>query len=258
MILGSFLLFYGNLNLLMERLQNQLEVNFYLNDDLSENELRQLVTTLKTDPRVRDFEILNKHEALQLLKKELGEDSELLENLGENPLPNSISVKLNPVDNIREFRESFEKLPTVQESSSGKDWVEKLVKIITLCKKAGFAIVILLGLASLSIISNTIRLTVFARRQEIEIMRLVGATNWFIRIPFLLEGMLQGIIGSLIAIIFLAVGYSIFMDKISLLFPDILMLSHLGELVQLYSKLLLLGIALGLLGSLLSLRRFLV
>ena len=117
---------------------------------------------------------------------------------------------------------------------------------------------LLLGLANLVIIGNAIRLTVFARRQEIEIMRLVGASNWFIRSPFLIEGVLQGLLGSLLATLVLAFSYGLIHDRLILIFPTLELITYSAELIQLYLRLIFLATALGFLGSLLSLRRFLV
>ncbi len=258
MILGAFLLFHGNLNLLLQNLQGQLKVNFYLKDGASEREISEFIQGLKQEPVVRDFEIISKADALDLLRKDLGEDSVLLDNLSRNPLPNTITVTLHPTEEIRAFREKYAANPMIESSSSGKDWVEQILNLIHLAKVSGTFIVVFLGLASLFIISNTIRLTVFARRHEIEIMRLVGATNWFIRSPFLMEGVLQGIAGALIATLFLAFGYGLLQDRLLMFFPELKLLSSQADLIQLYLKLFFLGIALGLLGSLLSLRKFLV
>ncbi len=258
MILGSFLLFHGNLNLLLKNLQGQLKVHFYLKDTSRQEEIAGFVQALKKEKAVMDYNIVSKQDAIELMRKDLGEDGILLNNLTYNPLPNTITVTLKPIDEARGFRERFSSHPIVEITSSGKDWVDKVLNLMYLSRVTGSVMVIFLGLASLFIISNTIRLTVFARRQEIEIMRLVGATNWFIRSPFLMEGVMQGILGAATATAFLATGYFFLQEKIVELFPGLVLLSSSAELIPLYLKLFFLGIALGLLGSLLSLRRFLV
>lgn len=258
MILGSFLLFFENMNLLLRNLQSQLHVNFYLQDNVPENDLRTLITTLKSDPRIRDFEIISKEKSLLDLKEELGPDAKLLENLPVNPLPNTVAIFLNPAEDLSGFRQTYRDFAIIEDFAAGQDWVEKVLSIINTTKKIGLAIIVLLGFAGLSIISNTIRLTIFARRQEIEIMRLVGATNWFIRIPFLMEGILQGLIGALIAIGFLVIGYSFFQQQIINIFPELQLLNSFTELSEIYLRIFFLGIALGFLGSIMSLRRFLV
>lgn len=258
MILGSFLLFFENMNLLLRNLQSQLHVNFYLKDNISENDLRTLITTLKSDLRIDNFEIINKEKSLLDLKQELGENAVLLDNLPNNPLPNTITVFLNPKEDLTGFRQTYHDFKIIEDFTAGQDWVEKVLNIINSTKKIGLIVIILLGFANLSIISNTIRLTIFARRQEIEIMRLVGATNWFIRIPFLMEGVLQGLVGASIAIVFLIIGYSLFQQQIINIFPDLRLLNSFTELYELYMRIFFLGITLGFLGSILSLRRFLV
>ena len=104
---------------------------------------------------------------------------------------------------------------------------------------------LLLGLANLIIIGNAIRLTVFARKQEIEIMRLVGASNWFIRALFLIEGVIQGLLGALVATTILAFAYGLMHDRLIMIFPNVELITYSAELIQLYLRLVFLGIALG-------------
>jgi len=257
-ILGGFLLFYANLNHLLVKLENHLQVSFYLKTDASDQEIKDLVQLLRTDSTIREFHILSKEDAMEELRKELGDNQHLLDNLEKNPLPDSIQVSLHPVKDWKGFRDRYENLEVISDSTSGQDWVEKLMKLISFSKSSGSVVLILLGLANLFIIANTIRLTVFARRQEIEIMRLVGATNWFIRTPFLMEGVLQGVLGALIASVFLGLGYSLLQENIQDFFPGFKLLEMSAGLIQMHFKLIFLGVALGLLGSLFSLRKFLV
>ncbi|MCO4782865.1 MAG: permease-like cell division protein FtsX [Candidatus Cloacimonetes bacterium] len=257
-ILGGFLLFYSNLNTLLYSLQNQLQINFYLNDHATDHQLEELVLKIKQDTNIESHQFIDKTEALAQMRKDLKNDGNLLDNLSSNPLPNTITIQLKSNADMATFRKSFDSLDIIQESSTGKDWVDHLLKIINMTKAIGSWIVILLGLANLSIIVNTIRLTVFARKDQIEIMRLVGATNWFIRMPFLIEGMLQGLIGALCAILCLYCGYEYLISQISTIVPDLFIVMKTAAFIPLTIKLLFLGIALGLFGSLLSLRRFLV
>ncbi|PCJ18963.1 MAG: hypothetical protein COB02_09525 [Candidatus Cloacimonadota bacterium] len=257
-ILGSFLLFYSNLNTLLASLQNQLQINFYLSDTATDQQLEDLVLKIKQDINIESHQFIDKNEALSQMKKDLHNDAPLLNNLNVNPLPNTITIQLKPNANMQNFRKSFDSLEIIEDSSTGKDWVDHLLKMINMTKSIGSWIVILLGLANLSIIVNTIRLTVFARKDQIEIMRLVGATNWFIRMPFLIEGMLQGFIGAVLAIICLYFGYSYLINEITSIVPNLFSIVQTVAFIPLIIKLLFLGIALGLFGSLLSLRRFLV
>ena len=192
------------------------------------------------------------------MKSDLGEDATLLDELGQNPLPDSIKILLKPISDFQEFRESYLSLSVIEDSASGQDWVDKLMKLMALSRRSGMAILILLGVANLIIIANAIQLTVFARRNEIEIMRLVGATNWFIRTPFLLEGVIQGLVGALLATFMLGLGYQIIEGRAQDFLPGLQLLSFYSDLLHLHLKLVFLGVILGLLGSLLSLRKFLV
>lgn len=257
-ILGGFLLFQANINNWVNHLENQLEISFYLKDSAREAQIRRLMDKLENDTRVRDFKVISREQALLDLGRELGEDSALLEGLDSNPLPDSVQIQLKPIDDFNTFRSEYSKFEAIEDSSSGQDWVQSLMQLIGLSRSSGLAMLLLLGLANLIIIGNAIRLTVFARRQEIEIMRLVGASNWFIRAPFLIEGVIQGLLGSLVATTILAIAYGLMHDRLILIFPNLELITYSAELIQLYLRLVFLGIALGFLGSLLSLRRFLV
>tara|TARA_Y100000589_G_C27173065_1_gene637574 strand:+ start:570 stop:1451 length:882 start_codon:yes stop_codon:yes gene_type:complete len=257
-ILGGFLLFQANINHWVNHLENQLEISFYLKESAREAEIRRLMDQLENDPRVRDFKVISREQALLDLGRQLGEDSALLEDLESNPLPDSVQIQLKPIDDFRQFENEYVKFQAIEGSSSGQDWVQSLMQLIGLSRSSGLAMLLLLGLANLIIIGNAIRLTVFARRQEIEIMRLVGASNWFIRAPFLIEGVIQGLLGALVATAILAFAYGLMHDRILVIFPNLDLITYSAELIQLYLRLIFLGIALGFLGSLLSLRKFLV
>lgn len=257
-ILGGFLLFQANVNNWVNHLENQLEISFYLKDSAREAEIRRLMDKLENDGRVRNFKVISKEQALLDLGRELGEDSTLLEGLEGNPLPDSVQIQLKPIDDFRAFRNEYSSFSAIDDSSSGQDWVQSLMQLIGLSRSSGLIMLLLLGLANLIIIGNAIRLTVFARKQEIEIMRLVGASNWFIRAPFLIEGVIQGLLGALVATTILAFAYGLMHDRLIMIFPNVELITYSAELIQLYLRLVFLGIALGFLGSLLSLRKFLV
>jgi len=257
-ILGAFYLFFANINKLMTKLETHLVVTLYLQENIKPIEIEQLANTLDSDPRVKSFEVISREKAMEQLKADMGDSAGLLEDLDHNPLPDSIVIQLNPVKDFAQFRERYDSLPIVAESSSGQDWVEKLSRLISLSRSSGNLVLLLLGLANLVIIANTIQLTVFARREEIEIMRLVGATNWFTRMPFLIEGILQGVLGAISAIFLLTIGYTILQDRLSEFIPGFQMLTSKPELIHMHLRILFLGMLLGFLGSLLSLRKFLV
>lgn len=257
-ILGGFLLFQANVNNWVKHLENQLEINFYLKDSAQDAEIRRLDDKLRNDARVKDHKFISREQALLELGRELGENSALLEELDRNPLPDSIQIKLRPINDFDEFRSEYTALSPIEDSSSGHDWVQSLMRLIGLSRSSGVVMLLLLGVANLIIIGNAIRLTVFARRQEIEIMRLVGASNWFIRAPFLIEGVIQGLLGALMATLVLAFSYNLMHQQLQLIFPSLELITYTTELIQLYLRLIFLGVALGFLGSLLSLRRFLV
>ncbi|MBL1243361.1 MAG: hypothetical protein COA39_003020, partial [Sulfurimonas sp.] len=146
---------------------NLIQINFYLSDHATDNQLEELVLKIKQDSNIESHQFIDKTEALAQMRKDLKNDGNLLDNLSNNPLPNTITIQLKANADMATFRKSFDSLDIIQESSTGKDWVDHLLKIINMTKALGSWIVILLGLANLSNIVNTIRLTVFARKDQI-------------------------------------------------------------------------------------------
>jgi cell division transport system permease protein len=160
---------------------------------------------------VERAEPVSKQAALERFRRRMGGDAELLEGLDENPLPASIEVDLVPAERSSEGLASLAArlaaLPGAAEVSHGHAWVEGYARALSLMQAAAFAIGGVLALAALVIVTNTIRLAVYARRDEIDILMLVGATRTFVSIPFLLEGLVQGVLGGLLA---LALVYGVF------------------------------------------------
>ena len=257
-ILGMFLLFLRNLNVLLDDLRTQYQVTIFLEKGIEVQDRELLVSKLEADPEIIDVQAISKEEALNDIREELDSAGSKLPRLKENPLPDCIEFRVRENADYAALLGRCSKLPGVAEVSRGQEWVGKVMQIVRLVRLVGLLLVLILGTASLLIVANTIKLTVYARRQEIEIMKLVGATNWFIRIPFLIEGLLQGLMGALLAIAILMIGYQFLIGKVEHIAPFIQVITDTGELTKLSLQIMLLGVVLGLLGSLLSLRRILV
>jgi cell division transport system permease protein len=206
--------------------------------------------------------LVSKEEALARLREGLKDQAGLLEDLRDNPLPPSFEIELkeahkNPED-LKAFIGEIKKITASADVDSGQEWLQRFSAFIGMLKLVGLCIGSLLLLATVCIISNTIKLTIYSRREEIEIMKLVGATNLSIRIPFFLEGITQGLLASLLAIGILYGGYKALVHKLLMdysLFLGPMQLTFLP--FSLMAALVLLGIALGIFGCAFSMGRFL-
>jgi len=203
-LVGAFALLLANMEELLGRFGDDLQVTAYLADGLSEGQIQELVRIAHTVEGVQGARIVSKQEALERFRAGVGRGSALLEGLGENPLPASIELTLAP-----EYRSaagmarvvgSLQGLAGVSELASGQDWVEGYLRALALLRGIGWGLGLILALATLLIVANTIRLAIFARRDELEILALVGASRAFVNGPFLLEGVLQGAFAGVLAL----------------------------------------------------------
>lgn len=208
---GSFLLVFSNLSAVVDRLTRDVEISAYLREEASQAEIASLSDRLNRIPEIEDVKFVSKDDALELFRKQNPEDKTLLDEIGENPLPASYQVKLakgyRDAENVTRIAADLASDPAVEEVEYGQEWIAKFTAFLKLLQIAGIGLGSMLVLAVVFVVSNTIKLAVFARRDELEIMQLVGATPMFIRIPYLLEGVLQGVAGALIALLALWVGW---------------------------------------------------
>ena len=230
----------------------------YLQDDVSREQARDIEKDLKNLQGVEQVTFVSREEAMERFKERLGDQKTLLEALDEtNPLPDSFEVMITQPELVKTAAASIERYDGVESARYGQDVMEHLFDMTRLIRIFGFSIMLVLALATLFIIANTIRLTVFARRKEIAIMKYVGATDWFIRWPFILEGMVMGLFGSIIAAIVLRFAYTGVVEAIyeSLAFfpliPTYPFINYVTFLV------IISGMIIGATGSALSLKRFL-
>ena len=258
MVLGIFLLIFLNTNNLAKHLESQVQVSVYMQDDANQDELADMKTKLEKMEGVVKVTAVTKAEALQRFKERLGDQQKILDSLGgDNPFPNSFDVQVKSPDAIKGITDKISALPKVETARFGQEVVEHLFYLTKVMRLGGVALVIFLAAGTLFIISNTIRLTVFARRKEVVIMKYVGATDWFIRWPFLLEGMTLGFLGAVIANFFLNISYSALLSTVhkTLAFLPLVPAKPLMTYVTIF--MLIIGTAIGALGSYISLRKFL-
>jgi len=218
LILGIFLVSFLNAQGLMEEWGGRIRITVYLASSASPDQIARLKRRIGKFEEVQEVKYRSKEEALKILEDRLQERRELLRGLPRNPLPASLEIRLkgeyrNP-DGVQGVVAKLKGSPGIEDLQYGSDWLERFSAFMELLKFLGWSLGGLLLLATIFVISNTIRLHIFARREEIEIMRSVGATGFFIRAPFYLEGMLHGLTGSLLALAVLFVLFALFLNQV--------------------------------------------
>jgi cell division transport system permease protein len=210
-LVGAFALLLANMEELLERFGDDLQVTAYLEEGLSEAQIEELVRIAHTVEGVQGARVVSKQEALERFRAGVGRGSRLLEGVGENPLPASLELTLAPgqrsAEGMARVVGSLSGLAGVAELASGQDWVEGYLRALALLRGAAYGLGLILALATLLIVANTIRLAVFARRDELEILALVGASRAFMNAPFLLEGLLQGALAGALALTLLLASF---------------------------------------------------
>ena len=258
LVLGMFLMIFLNTNNLAQYLESQVQVSVYMQDSATAKELASVKDKLTKMPGVVKVTQVSKQQALERFKKRLGDQQQLLSSLDkENPFPNSFEIQVDSPERIKVLTPQIGQLPKVETAKFGQEVVEHLFQLTKILRFGGIILVVFLAMATLFIISNTIRLTVFARRKEVIIMKYVGATDWFIRWPFLLEGMTLGFCGAVVASLFINSIYSGLLERIHATLAFLPLLPTYPLLLYVDVFLLVAGTGIGALGSYISLRKFL-
>lgn len=258
-IFGVFMLMVLNVNQLMKNVENGIEIKAFLKTDLTTMKEKGIKKEIKEISGVKEIDYESKEQALEKFKKQLGEKKDLANGLElDNPLPASFIIKVNKPSDVSKVSKAIKSIEGIDQVKDGQQMVDKIVKVSGFIKGLSLVLMTILGIISVSLIANTIKLTVFARKREIGIMKYMGATDWFIRWPFVFEGMLLGLFGSLASILLLYGGYSyavkavVTSDVIFTLLPaKQLMPSLIKEFAGI-------GVLLGGFGSVVSIRKFLV
>ena len=257
-IFGMFLMMVMNMNKLAENMESQVQINVYLLDKVDREQARDIEKDLKEIEGVESVGFVTKDEAMERFKDRLGDQKTLLDALDEtNPLPDSFEVTVTNPDLVKTAAEKMEKLDGVECAKYGQDVMEHLFEITRLLRIFGFTLMLVLAFATLFIISNTIRLTVFARRKEIAIMKYVGATDWFIRWPFVMEGMVLGLFGSIIAAMVLRTAYTAMAEKVYDTLAFFPLIPEQPFLTYITIVVVISGMVIGAIGSAVSIKKFL-
>ncbi len=262
MILGIILILILSINnFVLDTTTKFDEIQVFLEDDLSDDILSNIEDTAKKNPGVISIMFQSKDQALKQFKDEWGEEAYLLDGLeNNNPLPDSYIIQVEDIKYAENVVKSLKTLDGIEEVKYDKDVIDKLLIVANYIRFGGLIVIGILVFVSIFIISNTIKLTVASRRREINIMKYVGATNNYIRGPFIMEGILFGLIGAVVSIFIVYLGYEYFFDLVNerlySLFAVFLVAPKLifKDIAIIFSAI---GVGIGGLGSLLSLKRFL-
>jgi cell division transport system permease protein len=202
-ILGFFILMVVNINNITNQAMSSLRIKAELSEQLNLNKIGQLKVRILKNPSVESAAYISKEAGFKKLKEKLKGKVDL-DNLTRNPIPNVIEIKVGKPENIFPVADEVRKYPGIVTVTFGEGkLIDNLIRLSRFIYISGIIIILLLLISAVFLISNTIRLTVFSRRREIAIMELVGASRWFIRGPFIIEGLLHGVVGSGIAVILL-------------------------------------------------------
>lgn len=261
LILGLFFILVVNINMVSETAKKQFDtVQVYLLDTTTYEQAASMMTELSGTDGVKEVTYLSREEAMAKWRTKWGDNAYLLDGLENNPLPNSLLIKVTRLESADAVVAKVKTFDGIEDIKYYKDTVDQLMKITRFIQIGAMIVIVFLVIVSVVVVSNTIKLTVLAREREISIMKYIGATNWFIRGPFLIEGILIGILSALISVGIISllyykitelVGHQIFVMLSTTMVPGAFLVVHLVWIF------LALGVSIGACGSIISMRRFL-
>ena len=261
LILGLFFMIIVNVNMIAQSAKSDFDtIQVYLEEDVSYDDAKDMIAEIENENFVEEASYLSKDDAMDNWKSKWGENAYLLDGLNKNPLPDSIIIKVTELDDADKLVAFLEDFDGISKVKYYKDTVDKLMSITNFIQLGALIMIGFLVFVSVIVVSNTVKLTVLAREREISIMKYIGATNWFIRAPFLIEGMIIGLISAIISVVIVSViyiklneliGAEIFVMLSSSLVPAKFLIKNI------IGVFLTLGITIGAVGSIISMRRFL-
>jgi cell division transport system permease protein len=258
LVLGVFIPIVQATTGTANEVRGRVVLDVYIDRAANPAERSELQRTLEGTANVKSVEFISKTEALEELSRKVKDTREKLELLGTNPLPDLFRVTPDDPDRLSVIEGALasQRLAAIDEVRNREGETDKILSATGLVKALAAGMAALLVFASIALVANTIRLSIFARRREVEVMKLVGATNWFIRWPFVIEGVIVGFLGGVLAVLLLAIAKETFIDPLSddfalLAAPDTI------DFPLLVALLLVACVAVSAVGSGLTLRRFL-
>ncbi len=260
LVIGIFFIIVINIDYAATKLESQIEMMVYLEDGLSENIIDTMETEIRSINGVKSVEFISKDTALNNLEKNWGENSYLLEGLeGDNPLPDAFLITLSDPSDASGVALSVSSISNIEKVVYGKEELANLLNATYVMRMSSVVIILILLFISIFIIANTIKLTLYARRREIGIMKYVGATDWFVRMPFIIEGIIVGMIGAVVSTVILGAGYyycSGLVKNQMIGFMSISLIPFNQIIVSMVILLIIVGVVIGAVGSLISVRKF--
>lgn len=261
-VFGFFMLIALNLELNINAIKDQPELEVFCYTVLDDNQVKQVEEAIKNNTKVERYEMVSKKQALDKMSKRLGEDSIILDGYDESIFPVSFIIKLKDTSQSEEVVEEFKSVSGVENVAYSQDTIDLISKITYWVRFISAFMIIVLLVISVFIIANTIKITVFARRKEINIMKFIGGTDWFIRWPFVVEGVIIGILGSVIAFALSGLGYNALegrlgsdLTSLNTNFFKMIKIKDIWlQMVVYYS---IIGMVVGSAGSFLSIRKYL-
>lgn len=237
----------------------KVEISAYLRDDATSGEIETLRDDISKMAEVEDVFFVSKQQAFEEFKQIYEDNPEFYEALDSNDLPASLRIKLTDADFTEQVASLIQGRPGVDDVRFGGEIIKRLLQVNSLLRTITFAMSIILMVAAAALIANTIRLAIYARRDEIGIMKLVGATNWFIRIPFMLEGVFAALVGAAVAGSIVVGAQVLLFSRMGEALPFLgpVFSFSTSEMVTLVGVMVGVGTLVGLVGSSMALRRFL-
>lgn len=259
-ILGVFAVLSINVNAITEQIKDQCEVQLYINAGTSEERVNAIGDEIRNTENVKEATLFTKQETLQYAKNDMFKGSEeLLDGLDDdNPFSDSYKIILTNIESTKDTVDKLSQIADVEKVVNKQDIVNIVISISNAVKKFTVAVMLILLIVAIVIISNTVKLTVFSRRKEIGIMKYIGATNRFIRVPFILEGLIIGFLGAVLA--FLAVFWSYFalLKYVEDLSFNVFHLIGIWNIAPIIAVLFVVfGSLIGVIGSAISMRKYL-
>ena len=260
LIFGVFLLTALNIGKGVADIESKVEIMVVLKDDVTMMDQREIEIKLRKETGVKDVVYESKAEALEKFKGQLNEYKDLLNGYDDknNPLTNSFLVKLEKPEYAEEVADSVSNMTGVESVENDQELINKIASFTKAIRWVGVVLFIILVGVSLFLIINTIKLTVFSRRREVGIMKFVGATDWFIRWPFIIEGVIIGLLGAVLSNIVLYSSYSVLFSVISKQLITMTLVSPSYVLTVMLGEFIIGGILIGAFGSFIALRKFLI
>ncbi len=255
-LLGAALLVGREVDLIAESTGSKVEVSVFLKDSISQSQIDRLERLISDMPEVASVEFESKEAAYERFKRIFANQEALVQNVTADAMPQSFRIKLNDPEKFEVISARLANEPGIDQIIDQREILKRLFAVTRVLRVGAFAAGIIMLLSAAALIGNTVRMAVFARRKEIGIMKLVGATNWFIRVPFLIEGMVEGLLGAGAAILGLLVIKVAFIDPLR---NNIGFLPLIGTSDVLFAVpwLIAAGVLVAVLASLFAMRRFL-